>query len=76
VVGRIDSLNGGIRTSFETVPDAPVDSFTITMQGGKKGLLVNSRNLCGAPSFATVKLAAQNDKAADQRPRLRNACRG
>lgn len=76
LAGRIDSVNGGIRTTFEAVPDAPVTKFTITMQGGKKGLLVNSRNLCEAPSSATVKLDAQNGKTADQRSRLRNSCVG
>lgn len=74
LVGRVDSIRGGIRTSFEALPDAPVTKFTITMQGGRKGLLVNSRNLCRAPSFADVKLDGQNGKAADQRPRLNSAC--
>ena len=46
LVGRIDSVNGGIRNTFESVPDAPVSKFVLTMQGGKKGLLENSRNLC------------------------------
>ena len=39
LVGRIDSKNGGIRTTFDAVPDAPVSKFVLTMQGGKKGLL-------------------------------------
>ncbi len=46
VVGRIDSVKGGIRNTFEGVPDAPVSEFILNMQGGKKGLLVNSRNIC------------------------------
>src|SRR5262249_1133763 len=42
LVGKIDSVKGGgIRNTFEAAPDAPVSSFTLTMQGGKKGLLVN-----------------------------------
>ena len=40
--GHIDSVKGGrIRNTFEAVPDAPVTKFTLEMQGGKKGLLVN-----------------------------------
>jgi len=74
IVGRIDSVNGGIRTTFETVPDAPVSKFVITMKGGRKGLLVNSRNLCASPSFSVVKFDGQNGKTADQRPRLKNSC--
>lgn len=72
--GRIDSVKGGIRTTFEAVPDAPVTKFVLTMQGGKKGLLVNSRNLCRAPSRARVQLEGQNGKVADQSPPLRNDC--
>jgi hypothetical protein len=44
--GRIDSLRGGILTAFEAVPEAPVSKFVLKMQGGKKGLLVNSTNIC------------------------------
>jgi hypothetical protein len=72
--GRIDSIKGGIRNSFELVPDAPVSKFTLEMQGGKKGLLVNSRNLCTAPSRTTVRLIAQNNKRADQFPLMQNQC--
>jgi hypothetical protein len=73
-VGRIDSIKGGIRTTFATVPDAPITKVTLKMQGGKKGLLVNSRNLCQAPSRAFLELDAQNGKTADQRPLLQNDC--
>jgi hypothetical protein len=73
--GRIDSIRGGIRNSFALVPDAPVSKFTLEMQGGKKGLLVNSRNLCsGRPARATVRLIAQNNRRADQFPLMQNQC--
>jgi hypothetical protein len=74
LVGRIDSVKGGIRTSFETVPDAPVAKFVLSMQGGKKGLLVNSRNLCKATNAATVQMDGQNGKSYDTRPKLRVKC--
>jgi hypothetical protein len=74
LVGRVDSLRGGIRTSFESLPDAPVTRVTIEMQGGKKGLLVNSRNLCAAPSRAAVQMEGQNGKSADRRPLVKNSC--
>jgi hypothetical protein len=75
--GRIDSKNGGIRNSFEVVPDAPVSKFVLRMQGGKKGLLVNSTNLCTAKPKArraTVRIVGQNAKRADQSPLLTNQC--
>ena len=76
LVGRIDSKNEGIRTSFESVPDAPVTKFVLKMQGGKRGLLQNSRNLCNSTNKATVLIDAQNGKTADSTPVLVNSsCR-
>jgi hypothetical protein len=75
LAGRIDSVNGGIRNSFEAVPDAPVSKFVLEMQGGKKGLLVNSRNLCKSVNKANVLFDAHNGKTADSRPVLKNDCR-
>jgi hypothetical protein len=74
VVGRIDSINGGIRNTFDFVPDAPVSSFTLTLAGGKKGLLVNSRNICNDTFRATAKFNAQNGDALNLHPPLKSAC--
>lgn len=74
--GRIDSVKGGIRNSFETVPDAPVSRFVLKMKGGKKGLLVNSRDICKSPARATVKMDGQNGKIHDFRPVLKSSCKG
>ena len=74
LVGRVDTKDGGIRTSFETVPDAPVRKFVLSMKGGKRGLLVNSRELCGSIQRATVRLVGQNGKRADQLPVVKNDC--
>jgi hypothetical protein len=74
--GRIDSVNGGIRTVFESLPDAPVSSFILTMKGGDKGLLVNSRNLCRGASRALVRLKGQNGRNGSSRPALKNQCAG
>jgi hypothetical protein len=72
VVGRIDSIKGQIRTTFETAPDVPISKFTLSMQGGDKGLLVNSRDICAGSYRATVKLEGHNGAAYDSRPVLRN----
>src|SRR3954470_5698257 len=74
LVGRIDSFKGGLRSSFDMVPDAPVSKFVLTMEGGKKGLLVNSRNLCVSTNRADVSLVAQSGKTVRQRPALRDGC--
>jgi hypothetical protein len=70
LVGRIDSVNGGIRTSFESVPDAPVTKFVLQMKGGRKGLLTNSTDICRGAHRATVQMKAQNGRAVQLRPEL------
>lgn len=75
LVGRIDSKNQGLRTTFATVPDAPVTKFTLKMKGGKRGLLVNSRNICKRPGRALVKMVAHNGKTLLTKPRLAFKCR-
>jgi hypothetical protein len=74
LVGRIDSFKGGIRTTFGRVPDVPVTKFVMVLPGGKKGLLVNSTNLCAKPVKAIIKIKAQNGKRANSKPKLRTPC--
>ncbi|HET7416968.1 MAG TPA: hypothetical protein VFJ61_05025 [Solirubrobacterales bacterium] len=75
LAGRIDSENGGIRNTFETVPDAPVTKFVLKMKGGRKSLIVNSRNLCLAPMRAKVRMVGQNGKRHKERPVIQTGCR-
>jgi hypothetical protein len=75
VVGRIDSMNGRIRSTFGAIPDQPVSKFVLTLKGGGKGILVNSTNICHTRAPATVLIDGQNGATADQSPRLRNNCR-
>jgi uncharacterized repeat protein (TIGR01451 family) len=74
LVGRIDSVNGGIRATFESLPDAPISQFTLKMNGGKKGLLQNSTNICRGRHKASVQFDGQNGSTADQTPVLRAKC--
>jgi hypothetical protein len=74
LAGRIDSVNARIRNTFEMVPDAPVSKFELTMQGGKKGLLVNNTNLCKAKPRADVKFDGQNGKVHDTQPLVEVDC--
>jgi len=75
LAGRIDSIKGGIRNTFELVPDAPVSKFVLKMQGGKKGLLVNSTNICRKTNRAKVKMEGQNGKLANSSPPLKGQCK-
>jgi hypothetical protein len=76
LVGRIDSFKGGIRTTFDRVPDVPVSKFTMILPGGKHGLLVASRNLCkGKGVKAIVRFKAQNGKkVSKKRSKLKTPC--
>ena|GEM_PF-280187 len=76
LVGRIDSVKGGIRTTFESVPDAPVSKFTLQMQGGKKGLLENSRDICRSVNRATAEFTGQNGRVKQFKPELKAKCAG
>jgi hypothetical protein len=60
--GVISSAKERLKTVFFPVPDVPVDKFTINMKGGKKGLLVNSRDLCNRPNRSVLNFKAQNGK--------------
>jgi hypothetical protein len=74
IVGRIDSYKGGIRSSFETVPDASVTKFILTMQGGKKGLVVNSRNLCAETNRGIASFVGQNGVPYHFKPVVKPSC--
>jgi hypothetical protein len=77
LIGRVDSVKGGgLRNTFETAPDAPVSSFDLYMQGGKKGLFVNSTNLCSKTYRAKSLFTGQNGKAFSSKPKLKAKCKG
>lgn len=68
-----------IQTSFAPIPDVPVSKFTLTMEGGKKGLLVNSKDVCTKRYFSRVEFNAQNGKSSlNKRSPLQvgNGCHG
>ncbi|HEY5815376.1 MAG TPA: hypothetical protein VIS95_03445 [Solirubrobacterales bacterium] len=67
-VARIDSVRGGIRATFEGVPDAPLSKVVVEMQGQRKGLIVNSRDLCGGANRANAAFSAHNGRRASGRP--------
>jgi hypothetical protein len=60
--GVISASKARIKNVFYPLPDVPVSKFVLTMKGGKRGLLVNSRNLCAKPSFSFMNFKAQNGK--------------
>jgi hypothetical protein len=72
--GHIGSAKQGIRVRFEELPDAPIERFVLQMRGGRRGLLVNSANICASPPIATVKALGQNNLGAIFTTKLRGQC--
>ena len=75
LVGRIDSAHKGIRTTFSGVPDAPISRFDLSLLGGRKGLLVNSADVCVGVHRARVSFGAQNGRSITAKPALKAACK-
>jgi hypothetical protein len=77
LVGRIDSVKGGgLRNTFESAPDAPVSSFDLYMAGGKKGLFVNSTDLCAKTYRAKALFSGQNGRRFEAKPKMAAKCNG
>ena len=80
LVGFIDSVHkkgsevSRIRNTFASVPDAPVEKFTLALSGGKKSLLANSANLCAKPHRAEDEFTGQNGKVYELNPVIQVKC--
>ncbi|HEX7279225.1 MAG TPA: hypothetical protein VF255_06315, partial [Solirubrobacterales bacterium] len=73
-VARVDSVNGGIRTTLDFVPDAPLTKVVVEMGGGRKSLLENSTNICRGKHSATVKMKGHNGRVSNFQAPLKAKC--
>jgi hypothetical protein len=80
LAGKIDSVHqkgtegSRIRNTFAVVPDAPVEKFVLELKGGKKGLLVNSTDVCKGTHKALAAFTGQNGKLDEYEPALKAQC--
>ena len=76
--GVISGKGGRLKTVFNNTPDVAVDKFVLTMKGGNRGLLVNSRDLCERQTTGFLNLRAQNSRRLKKKNLRLNipACRG
>jgi hypothetical protein len=75
LVGRIDSVKGGIRGSFPVIPDAPVTKFELVMGAGKRGVLVNSvKDLCVGEQLATSRFMGHASRGWISHPSVNVRC--
>jgi hypothetical protein len=75
IAGRIDSVNGRLRSTFETVPDLPFSHASVDLVGGSKGLVQNSHTLCGRNVSATAAMRGYNGATLTTQPTLEYPCR-
>jgi hypothetical protein len=66
LVGNTDIKNGITTTTFASVPDAPVSSFTLKLPTGPHSALTANRNLCTNPLVMPTTLTGQNGKVVKQ----------
>lgn len=74
LAGRIDSFKGGLRGTFPTIPDAPVTKFVLRMNAGKRGVLVNSENLCRKTQLATARFLGHANRGWRLHPQVKAKC--
>jgi hypothetical protein len=80
LLGFIDSVGAKnaevrrVRSRFLNIPDAPVSRFELKLDGGKKGLLQNSKNLCKTGNRAKFQFSGQNGKTYDTEPKIQVNC--
>jgi hypothetical protein len=68
LTGTSDVEDDQLVTTFDNIPDAPVSSFKLNINGGKGGILVVSgdkADICKATQIAEQQVDGQNAKAAD-----------
>jgi hypothetical protein len=73
--GKSSSVrNGHLKTVVPVIPDAPVGHFRLDLYGGKRGYLINTRNLCSSPAVAEISYLSHSDRKRTQRVRTTTGC--
>jgi hypothetical protein len=72
--GRVVSKGGRIQAGVDDVPDTPLKTFELTLDGGKSGYLVLSRNICGAEAVADGTFTSQGGQTYRQKIPLEADC--
>jgi hypothetical protein len=65
-----------LRNTFNFIPDAPLSRVELRLDGGSKGLLENTTDLCAKPYRASVRFQAHNGRTYMVTPRVLPNCSG
>jgi hypothetical protein len=74
VDGRAARGAQGIQTRLSDLPDLPLSDLTLTLRGGRHGILVAQRSLCRGSPTLRVRADSHSGKRTDQSVRLRMKC--
>ncbi|HEX4464937.1 MAG TPA: hypothetical protein VH042_09895 [Solirubrobacterales bacterium] len=74
LAGKIDSVGGGLRGSFEGLPDAPVSKFVLKMNGGRRGVVEVAESLCRKTQSARALLVGQSNQGLRLRSQVKTGC--
>jgi hypothetical protein len=74
--GMLEVVGQRIQATVEDVPDIPLRAFELTLDGGKSGYLVLSRDICRAPAVVDVSLTSQEDETVERRVPIEADCEG
>jgi hypothetical protein len=72
--GKVVSKGGRIQAGVEDVPDTPLESFELTIDGGKPGYLVLSTNICQGEPVADGVFTSQDEQTHEQKIPLEADC--
>jgi hypothetical protein len=72
--GRVISEGGRIGAGVDDVPDTPLKTFELRIDGGRSAYLVLSRNICGAPAAADGTFTSQDGQVHEQEIPLSADC--
>jgi hypothetical protein len=72
--GKVVSKGGRIQAGVEDVPDTPLESFELTIDGGKPGYLVLSTNICQGEPVADGVFTSQDGQTHEQKIPLEADC--
>jgi hypothetical protein len=72
---RSSVSRGRLVATFDPIPDAPISSFAMKLDGGRDGVLVVTRRLCGRRQLATARSTGQNGRSRSETRAMRTPCR-
>jgi hypothetical protein len=67
--------DGRLTTTFDAVPDAPLNEFRLHINGGKNGILAATTNTCDEAQSGTAAFIGHNNRRDDRTVRIGVACR-